>query len=48
MCILYFLFGENLKTANLSQLGFDWEFFYNYVCVKIKDMVLGVKCHYLK
>jgi len=36
-------FGNGNKKLNWSRLDFDWEYFYNYVSVKIKDMVLEVR-----
>jgi len=36
-------FGESYKTLNFSHLDFDWEFFYNYIFFKMKDMILEVR-----
>lgn len=35
-------FGNSDKTLNFSQLDFDWDFFYSYIGVKMKDMILEV------
>jgi len=40
-------FGDSDKTLNFSQLEFDWEFFYRYVGVKMKDMILEVRTHHV-
>jgi|SRR6218665_557107 len=36
-------FGVYNGVYNASQMDFDWEFFYNYLGIKMKDSILEVR-----
>jgi len=38
-------FSDSYEMTDVSQFDFDWVFFYGYVGVNVKDMILEVRLH---
>lgn len=41
--VVDFGFGEGYNASTYSQINLDWEFFYNYLGMKMKDAILEVR-----